>query len=169
MYSEDLTVKKIVINTNLLRPSWLSVLVLVQKLISQSLPLLYEKNSIDPKLESILKDILPDELSIENIANYGKVLYFSLISKILDSIPIHKVSRLYLKSEESLKTDVKLNSDITLMRILKKPYKKEDISINSIIVFDSGVGMDHENLNICTKSFIQLQLFSTNFLLQLQQ
>ena len=169
MYSEDLTVKKIVINTNLLRPSWLSVLVLVQKLISQSLPLLYEKNSIDPKLESILKYILPDELSIENIANYGKVLYFSLISKILDSIPIHKVSRLYLKSEESLKTDVKLNSDITLMRILKKPYKKEDISINSIIVFDSGVGMDHENLNICTKTFIQLQLFSTNFLLQLQQ
>ena len=169
MYSEDQTVKKVVTNTGLLRPSWLSVLVLVQKLNSQTLPLLNEKNSIDPKLESILKDILPDEFSIENLANYGKVLYFSLISRALDSIPIHKISRLYLKSDEALKTEVILNSDITLMRILKKPYKKEDITINSIIVFDSGVGMDQEKLNICTKSFIQLQLFSTNFLWQLQK
>ena len=155
------------------RPSWLSALVLIQRLKSQKLRSIEINpinpvNVIDDKLKIILKTILPGESTLTNLETSDLVIYFAIISKTLETIPVHWISRFILREKKMLKNEsvkVKLDLDDQLQKIhhnRRRSNKKEEntstkkSNSSKSIYFDNGVGLNQESFKLCLETCIQL-------------
>ena len=128
----------------------------------QSKPLI---NPIDEKLKIILKTILPGESTMTNLETSDLVIYFAIISKTLETIPVHWISRFILREKKMLKNEsvkVKLDLDDQLQKIhhnRRRSNKKEGNTKKSNskpVYFDNGVGLSQESFKLCLETCIQL-------------
>ena len=129
----------------------------------QSKPLI---NPIDEKLKIILKTILPgEESTMTNLETSDLVIYFAIISKTLETIPVHWISRFILRDKKMLKNEiVKLDLDNQLQKILKSERRSDKRkeegnskkSNSKSVYFDNGVGLSQESFKLCLETCIQL-------------
>ena len=173
LFSKNSTCDSNIIFDFYFRPSWLSALVLIQRLKSQKLQSIEINpmnpvNPIDDKLKIILKPILPGESTLTNLETSDLVIYFAIISKTLETIPVHWISRFILREKKMLKNEsvkVKLDLDDQLQKIhhnRRRSNKKEEntttkkSSSSKSIYFDNGVGLNQESFKLCLETCIQL-------------
>ena len=142
----------------MIRPSWLSALVLTQRLKSEeTLRSNSQITNVDSKLKTILNNLLPGDSTVTNLEKSADMsIYFSLISRTLETFPIHVISRQILLNKRVLKDEIKLSSDSKLKSILKELDKEKPKEMNKTILFDNGVGLSQKNFNTCLDECIKL-------------
>ena len=103
-----------------------------------------------------------------NLETSDLVIYFAIISKTLETIPVHWISRFILREKKMLKNEsvkVKLDLDDQLQKIhhnRRRSNKKEENTTtkksnsSKSIYFDNGVGLNQESFKLCLETCIQL-------------
>ena len=100
-----------------------------------------------------------------NLETSDLVIYFAIISKTLETIPVHWISRFILRDKKMLKNEiVKLDLDNQLQKILKSERRSDKRkeegnskkSNSKSVYFDNGVGLSQESFKLCLETCIQL-------------
>ena len=153
--SQNQTLKKTVIHLNLIQPSWLSILVLLQKLEDPPLQSL-DPLVIDNHVQKILEDILTGNDLLLNLEYCDITIYNTLVSKMFDALPIHVIARalVLLKKFRRRQPKVKMSADKKLVNLMK------DLSLNdrrsAKHCFENGLAMDQNGFKNVLKTTVHL-------------